>query len=155
MFANWRGILAAGAVGAVLTFAMGIRIGSDSAQRSCARDHERVKVAAGKLIDEQIALRRVIEVERDQARSEVDKVNASTARQFKALQATLMADKQSRAEAALRLENAAKIAAEEARETIERAREAREVIANASDACSGASVPSDVRVVLDAILRNP
>lgn len=86
--------------------------------------------------------------ERDQARSEVDKVNAAIAAQVKELAALMSADQEERAAAAVRMEAAAIRAASEAKRAGERALAAREVIQNVADQCARAGVPDDALRVL-------
>lgn len=86
--------------------------------------------------------------ERDQARSEVDKVNAAIAAQVAELAKLMSADATERAAAAKRMEAAANAAATEARLAGQRALAAREVIQNVADECARAGVPDDVVRVL-------
>lgn len=86
--------------------------------------------------------------ERDQARAEVDKVNASIAMQVKELALLMSADSVERAAAAVRMEAAATTAAREARLAGQRALAAREVIQNVADQCARAGVPDDALRVL-------
>lgn len=155
MFGNWKSLLVSAAIAGVVAFAVGARIGSDSARAHCERQFAQVKAKAADLIQQQINLKVLAEAERDQARGEVNKINEATAAQVKAIQRTLLSDKKSREDAAMRLENAARIAAEEARQALVRAEEARKVVEHATDPCALAPVPDDVRVVLNALLRDP
>jgi hypothetical protein len=88
--------------------------------------------------------------ERDQARSEVDKINAAIAMQVAELSKLMSADQTERTAAAQRMEAAANAAAKEARLAGQRALAAREVIQNVADQCARAGVPD---VVIDS-LRN-
>lgn len=94
-----------------------------------------------------------VTAERDQARSEVDKVNATTAAQFTELQAMLASDQVKREEASQRVEAAAKEAARNARTAGERATAARDSMARITDQCAGAGIPPDIERMLDGILR--
>ena len=88
--------------------------------------------------------------ERDQARSEVDKINAAIAMQVAELSKLMSADQTERTAAAQRMEAAANAAAKEAKLAGQRALAAREVIQNVADQCARAGVPD---VVIDS-LRN-
>jgi hypothetical protein len=155
MIGGWKGLLVSAAIGGVVAFAVGARIGSDSARAACERQFAQVKAKAADLIQQQINLKVLAESERDQARGEVQKVNDATALQVRALQKTLLSDRKAREDAALRIENAAKIAADEARQALARADLARKVVEDAVDPCALAPVPDDVRGVLNALLSSP
>lgn len=86
--------------------------------------------------------------ERDQARAEVDKVNAAIAAQVKELATLMSADQTERVAAAARMEAAAINAAKEAKLAGQRALAAREIIQNVADQCARAGVPTDVVRVL-------
>lgn len=90
--------------------------------------------------------------ERDQARAEVEKVNAAIAAQIKELAAIMSADQAERTAAGARMEAAARMAAREAKQAGERALAAREVIQNVADQCARAGVPADVVRVLNDII---
>ncbi len=91
--------------------------------------------------------------ERDQAKAEVDKVNATTAAQYTALQAMLADDQVKREEASLRVEAAAKEAARNAKTAGERATAARDIMAKITDQCAASGIPADLERMLDGILR--
>lgn len=86
--------------------------------------------------------------ERDQARSEVDKVNQAIAAQVAELSRLMSADQAERQAAAQRMEAAAVEAAKEARLAGQRAAEARKVILNVADQCARGPVPP---AVLDSL----
>lgn len=88
--------------------------------------------------------------ERDQCRSEVDKVNQAIAARVQELAALMSADQAERQAAAVRMEAAAVEAAKEAKLAGLRAAEARKVILNVADQCARGPVPP---AVLDS-LRN-
>lgn len=89
--------------------------------------------------------------ERDQARREVEKVNATTAAQYNALAAMLADDRVKREEASTRVEAAAKEAARNARTATERATAARDLISQSPDRCASAAIPDDLVRMLDGI----
>lgn len=89
--------------------------------------------------------------ERDQARAEVEKVNATTAAQYTALAAMLADDRLKREEASTRVEAAAKEAARNAKTAGERATAARDLISQSPDRCASAVIPDDIVRMLDGI----
>lgn len=134
------------AIAAVAGVALGAVGGGYTAygwgKAAMAREAAAERKAAEKIINRTLA-------ERDQARAEVDKVNAAIAAQVRELAAILSADQVERAEAAKRMEAAAVKAAAEAKRAGERALAAREVIQNVADQCARAGVPADVLRVLN------
>lgn len=94
-----------------------------------------------------------VTAERDQAKAEVDKINATTAAQFLALQTMLEDDKVRRDEASARVEAAAREASRNAKTAGDRATALRDVMDKITDQCAGASIPPDVERMLDGILR--
>lgn len=133
------GMGAAGAavVTAMVVWPMAHGQGLDKGRREVSEELAAAKRVGNRLL-----------AERDQARSEVDKVNAAIAAQVADLAKLMSADSVERAAAAKRMEAAAMSAASEARRAGERALAAREVIQNVADQCARAGVPDDVVRVL-------
>lgn len=121
-------------------------------ESSCAKKVEALRVASVKALNDVVQEKLTLTAERDQAKSEVDKVNATTAAQLTALQAMLADDKVKREEASLRIEAAAKEASRNARTSAERAQAARDLMDKIADRCAGSGLPDDVRRLLDGIL---
>jgi hypothetical protein len=129
---------AGGAIGAaLLVWPMAHGAGFDAGKKSIAEELNAAKRVASRLL-----------AERDQARSEVDKVNAAIAAQVSELAKLMSADQVERQAAASRMEAAANAAAKEAKLAGQRALAAREVIQNVADQCARAGVPDDVVRVL-------
>lgn len=118
----------------------------------CDRKIQAVRHASEKLIAQGLQEIATTTAERDQAKAEVDKVNASTMAQLTALQTMLADDKVKREEASLRIEAAAKEASRNARTSAERAQAARDLMDKIADRCAGAPMPPDVKRLLDGIL---
>lgn len=111
--------------------------GAESARRIITEELSAAKRVANRLL-----------AERDQCRSEVDKVNRAIASQVAELSKLMSADQVARQEAAQRMETAANEAAREARIASQRAAEARKVILNVADQCARGPVPP---AVLDSL----
>lgn len=131
-------MLAMGGIGAAALTAMTVwpmahGQGFDKGKREVSEELAATKRVANRLL-----------AERDQARSEVDKVNAAIAAQVKELAALMSADATERQAAARRMEAAANTAASEAKRAGERALAAREVIQNVADQCARGPVPPSV-----------
>lgn len=142
------GMAAAGLIGA----GFGMKYGHDLGERRGAKMVIDVRRASEKVITAKLGEIRTLTLERDQARAEVAKVNAETARQYAELKTLLTADADARAAAAVKVEAAATKAAKEAKLAGERVLLAKEVIQNVADACARAGVPDDVVRMLDSIL---
>jgi hypothetical protein len=141
MILNWR-LIGLGAAGGAMATAMAIwplakNAGWSEAQRDCQKERQ----AAERVVTRLVA-------ERDQARGQVDKVNAAIAAQVAELAGLVAADQSERTAAAKRMESVARRAADEAKLAGERALAAREVIQNVADQCARAGVPGDVVRVL-------
>lgn len=118
----------------------------------CDRKIQAVRNASEKLIAAGLQEIATTAAERDQAKAEVDKVNATSVAQFEALRLMLADDKVKREEASLRIEAAAKEASRNARTSAERAQAARDLMDKIADRCAGAPMPDDVKRLLDGIL---
>lgn len=149
---NLQGMLLGGvALAAISGFAASqVQRGWD--QNDCSKKIEAVKKASAKLIDAKLQEILTVEAERDQARAEVAKVNASTAQQLADIQKLLADDQVKREEASARVEAAAKEAARNAKAAGDRAQAARDLMATITDKCAGAGVPDDVLRMLNGIL---
>lgn len=124
---------------ALFVWPMASAQGFDRGKASVTKELEAAKRVGARLL-----------AERDQARAEVDKVNAAIAAQVSELAKLMSADQAERSAAALRMEQAAINAAKEAKLAGQRALAAREVIQNVADQCARGPVPGPV---LDS-LRN-
>jgi len=148
---NINGTLIGGlAIAGVAAFA-GSQIQKRIDNATCDRRIQEVRAASVKALNELYQTNLNLTAERDQAKSEVDKVNATTAAQFVALQTMLADDRVKREEASTRVEAAAKEAARNARTAGERATAARDLITQVTDRCAGAPIPDDIVRMLDAI----
>lgn len=154
MLQGLNGMLLAGGLAAVVGLGVGLKIGADGEARKCDAKVQAVKTAAEGIINAKLQEILTLQAEKAQAVSEVDKVNATTKRQFEELQLMLAADTVKREEASAKVEKAASQAARDAREASTRAQAAREVIQNAADKCAAAGVPDDVVRMLNGI-RTP
>lgn len=119
--------------------------------RACDVKIQAVRQASVDALNKLYQINLTLTAERDQAKSEVDKVNATTAAQFNALQVMLADDRVKREEASTRVEAAAKEAARNARTAGERATAARDLITQSTDRCAVAPMPDDIVRMLDAI----
>lgn len=137
-------LLGMGAAGGALAVALvgGPMVHSMGYERGKKEVNEELKAA------KRVASRLL--AERDQARAEVDKTNSAIAAQVAELAKLMSADKTEREAAAARMEEAAGLAAKEAKLAGQRALAAREVIQNVADQCARGPVPA---AVLDS-LRN-
>lgn len=135
-------MLGMGAAGAAVITAMLVWPMADGGGYARGKKELAEELAAAKRVGNRLL------AERDQARSEVDKVNAAIAAQVKELAALMSADATERTAAAKRMEAAANAAASEAKRAGERALAAREVIQNVADQCARAGVPDDALRVL-------
>lgn len=154
MLTGLNGMLVAGGLSALVFGSIGLKIGADGEARKCDAKVEAVRKAAEGIINAKLQEILTLSAEKAQAVSEVEKVNATTKRQFEELQVMLAADTVKREEASIKVEKAATQAARDAREASSRAQAAREVIQNAADKCAAAGVPDDVVRMLNGI-RTP
>lgn len=152
MLQGLNGILIAGGLSAIVAGGIGLKIGADNEARKCDRKIEAVRKAAEEVINIKLQEILTLEAEKKQAVGEVDKVNATTRKQFEDLQAMLVADTVKREEASVKVEKAATAAARDAREASSRAQAAREAIQNVPEKCAAAGVPDDVVRMLNGIL---
>lgn len=145
-------IIGALALAGVAAFA-GSQVQRQIDHADCDRKLQELRAASVKALNEQVQINLTATAERDQAKAEVDKVNATTAAQFTALQAMLADDKVKREEASLRIEAAAKEASRNAKTAGERAQAVREIVDKVSDRCAASDIPDDLRRMLDGILE--
>lgn len=144
-------IIGAVALAAVAAFA-GSQVQRHFDNIACAGKLEAMRKASVKAINDQVQLNLITSAERDQAKAEVDKVNATTAAQLTALQAMLADDKVKREEASLRIEAAAREASRNAKTAGERAQAIRDIVDKVADRCASSDIPDDLRRMLDGIL---
>lgn len=148
------GLIRYGIIGSIV-FGAGFVVGERWDAGAHAREMKQARENSIALIDRQIQERRVCEVERDQARAEVEKFNTTVKAQLEEFAALLVADTEARTEALARVDRAARQAASEAKAAGEKAAQAREVIQNVADQCARAGVPDDVVRLLNDIIAAP
>lgn len=146
---NLQGTLIGGLALAAIAGWGGAQVQKGFDHAECDRKIQDVRKASIKAINDQLQINLVLRAERDQAKAEVDKVNATTMAQFKALEEMLADDRVKREEASARIEVAAKEAAKNARTASERAQAARD--AGSQDRCAIADIPDDILRMLDGI----
>lgn len=122
-------------------------------QAACEGSMKKIREASVVVINAKLQEILTLTAERDQAKAEVDKVNATTAAQFAALQTMLADDKVKREEASLRIEAAAREASKNAKTAGDRAQAIREIVDKVADRCAGADIPDDLKRMLDGILE--
>lgn len=157
MFTGLQGTLLSAGLAGLVAFGVGLKMGADGEAAKCSRRIEqveqKVKAAAAKLIDEQMALRTKAETEATFAKGEVAKVNAAIAQQLAEQKALLVADQAAREEAAKKADQAASKAERVARETAAKFQAALEAIKHDPDQCARAPLSPDVRRMLDDLLK--
>lgn len=122
-------------------------------EAACETRLKKVHDASVAVINTKLQEILTLTAERDQAKAEVDKVNATTAAQFAALQTMLADDKVKREEASLRIEAAAREASRNAKTAGDRAQAVRDIVDKVADRCAGADIPDDLKRMLDGILE--
>lgn len=152
MFGKLNGLLVTGVLAGVAGLGLGAKFGADHESRKCEAKVAAVRKAAEEVINAKLQEILTLQAEKAQALSEVEKVNATTRKQFEELQALLTADQAKRDEAAIKVEKAATQAARDAREAATRATAAREVIQNVADKCAAAGADPEFVRMLNGIL---
>lgn len=152
MLGKLNGLLLTGVLAAVAGLGLGLKLGADHEARKCETKITAVRKAAEEVINAKLQEILTLQAEKAQALDEVEKVNATTRKQFEELQLLLTADQAKREEAAGKVEKAATQAARDAREAAARATEARKVIQNVADKCATAAADPEFVRMLDSIL---
>lgn len=129
-------------------FKVGMDRGYDRAERQFERHLERVQEEARELVDR-------CRVERDQARAEVDKVNAAVSLMREERNSIIESDRQSRQAAADEMDVVARYAARMHEESVRLVNQAREILDNAQDTCASVDVGDDLHGVLNALANPP
>jgi hypothetical protein len=149
---GFQGPLIAAVLSGVAALAVGWKLGGDSQRIACQKQIAEIRRVADDLLNKQLTEIKTLQIEKAGAFAEVDKVNATTVRQFNELQALLSVDAAKRAAASVQFEKAITQAGRDARDAATRAADARKVIENVANDCARAGMPDDVVGVLNGII---